>query len=84
MMYVNLFWAWGHPEVYILMLPAFGVFSEVFPTFTGKPLFAYRTMVYATVAITVLTFMPSPGCTGTICALCWRFSPRHSCSAPGS
>jgi cytochrome o ubiquinol oxidase subunit I len=57
MMYVNLFWAWGHPEVYILMLPAFGVFSEVFPTFAGKPLFAYRTMVYATLAITVLSFM---------------------------
>jgi cytochrome o ubiquinol oxidase subunit I len=57
MMYVNLFWAWGHPEVYILILPAFGVFSEVFPTFAGKPLFAYRTMVYATVAITVLSFM---------------------------
>ncbi len=57
MMYVNLFWAWGHPEVYILMLPAFGVYSEVFPTFAGKPLFAYRTMVYATVCITVLSFM---------------------------
>jgi cytochrome o ubiquinol oxidase subunit I len=57
MMYVNLFWAWGHPEVYILILPAFGVFSEVFPTFAGKPLFAYRTMVYATMAITLLSFM---------------------------
>ena len=57
MMYVNLFWAWGHPEVYILMLPAFGVFSEVLPTFAGKPLFAYPTMVYATVAITILSFM---------------------------
>jgi len=56
MMYVNLFWAWGHPEVYILMLPAFGVFSEVFPTFAGKPLFAYKTMVYATVCITILSF----------------------------
>jgi cytochrome o ubiquinol oxidase subunit 1 len=57
MMYVNLFWAWGHPEVYILVLPAFGVFSEVLPTFAGKPLFAYRTMVYATIAITLLSFM---------------------------
>ena len=57
MMYVNLFWAWGHPEVYILILPAFGVFSEVTPTFAGKPLFAYRTMVYATISIAVLSFM---------------------------
>ena len=48
MMYVNLFWAWGHPEVYILILPAFGVFSEVIATFSGKPLFSYRSMVYAT------------------------------------
>lgn len=57
MMYVNLIWAWGHPEVYILMLPAFGVFSEVIATFAKKPLFGYRTMVYATVGITVLAFM---------------------------
>jgi cytochrome o ubiquinol oxidase subunit 1 len=56
MMYVNLFWAWGHPEVYILILPAFGVFSEVLPTFTGKPLFGYRTLVFATIAIAVLSF----------------------------
>src|SRR6202043_1214774 len=42
MMYVNLFWVWGHPEVYILVLPAFGVFSEVSATFSGKPLFGYR------------------------------------------
>jgi cytochrome o ubiquinol oxidase subunit 1 len=56
MMYVNLFWAWGHPEVYILILPAFGVFSEVLPTFTGKPLFGYRTIVYATIAIALLSF----------------------------
>jgi cytochrome o ubiquinol oxidase subunit I len=57
MMYVNLIWAWGHPEVYILMLPAFGVFSEVVPTFAEKPLFGYPTMVYATLCITVLSFM---------------------------
>src|SRR5690349_3686172 len=48
MMYVNLFWAWGHPEVYILILPAFGVFSEVVATFSGKGLFSYRSMVLAT------------------------------------
>jgi cytochrome o ubiquinol oxidase subunit I len=56
MMYVNLFWAWGHPEVYILILPAFGVFSEVIATFSGKPLFGYRSMVLATLAICVLSF----------------------------
>jgi cytochrome o ubiquinol oxidase subunit I len=57
MMYVNLFWVWGHPEVYILVLPAFGVFSEVFATFSGKPLFGYRSMVAATMAICVLSFL---------------------------
>ncbi|MFD2190582.1 cytochrome o ubiquinol oxidase subunit I [Pistricoccus aurantiacus] len=57
MMYVNLIWAWGHPEVYILILPAFGVFSEVTATFARKRLFGYATMVWATVAITVLSFM---------------------------
>jgi cytochrome o ubiquinol oxidase subunit 1 len=57
MMYVNLIWAWGHPEVYILILPAFGVFSEVFATFSGKPLFGYRSMVAATMAICVLSFI---------------------------
>jgi len=57
MMYVNLFWAWGHPEVYILILPAFGVFSEVIATFAGKALFSYRSMVLATLAICVLSFM---------------------------
>ncbi|UCI05199.1 cytochrome o ubiquinol oxidase subunit I [Mesorhizobium sp. B1-1-8] len=56
MMYVNLFWVWGHPEVYILVLPAFGVFSEVVATFSGKPLFGYRSMVAATMAICVLSF----------------------------
>jgi cytochrome o ubiquinol oxidase subunit I len=57
MMYVNLFWAWGHPEVYILILPAFGIFSEVIATFSGKPLFSYRSMVFALLAICVLSFM---------------------------
>src|SRR5271165_3050649 len=57
MMFMNLIWAWGHPEVYILILPAFGVFSEVIATFSGKPLFGYRSMVMATMAICVLSFM---------------------------
>ena len=57
MMFMNLIWAWGHPEVYILMLPAFGIFSEVFATFSGKPLFGYRSMVAATMAICILSFM---------------------------
>ena len=57
MMYINLIWAWGHPEVYILILPAFGVFSEVISTFSGKPLFGYRSMVAATLGICVLSFM---------------------------
>ena len=57
MLYVNLFWAWGHPEVYILILPAFGVFSEVAATFSGKRLFGYVSMVWATLAITVLSFI---------------------------
>jgi cytochrome o ubiquinol oxidase subunit 1 len=56
MMYLNLFWIWGHPEVYIVILPAFGVFSEVVPTFSGKPLFGNKTMVYATAAIGILSF----------------------------
>jgi len=57
MMFMNLIWAWGHPEVYILVLPAFGIFSEVFSTFSGKPLFGYRSMVVATMAICILAFM---------------------------
>jgi cytochrome o ubiquinol oxidase subunit I len=57
MMFMNLIWAWGHPEVYILVLPAFGVFSEVVSTFSGKPLFGYRSMVAATMVICVLSFM---------------------------
>src|SRR5271168_277689 len=57
MMYINLIWCWGHPEVYILILPAFGVFSEVVATFSGKPLFGRRSMVMATMAICVLSFL---------------------------
>ncbi|HWU79210.1 MAG TPA: cbb3-type cytochrome c oxidase subunit I, partial [Caulobacter sp.] len=57
MMFVNLIWAWGHPEVYILILPAFGIFSEIFATFSGKPLFGYRSMVAATLFITIVSFM---------------------------
>jgi cytochrome o ubiquinol oxidase subunit 1 len=57
MMYVNLFWVWGHPEVYILVLPAFGIFSEVISTFSGKALFGYRSMVAATMAICILSFL---------------------------
>jgi cytochrome o ubiquinol oxidase subunit I len=56
MMFMNLIWAWGHPEVYILVLPAFGVFSEVVATFSGKPLFGYRSMVMATMAICLISF----------------------------
>lgn len=56
MMYVNLIWAWGHPEVYILVLPAFGVFSEIVPTFSGKRLFGYKSMVWAIWAIVLLSF----------------------------
>jgi cytochrome o ubiquinol oxidase subunit 1 len=57
MMYVNLIWIWGHPEVYILILPAFGVFSEVVSTFSRKRLFGYASMVYATLVITVLAYL---------------------------
>ncbi|WP_241116652.1 cytochrome o ubiquinol oxidase subunit I [Achromobacter xylosoxidans] len=57
MMYVNLIWIWGHPEVYILILPAFGIFSEVVATFCRKRLFGYASMVYATVVITVLSYL---------------------------
>ena len=57
MMYVNLIWIWGHPEVYILILPAFGVFSEIVSTFSSKRLFGYASMVYATVVITILSYL---------------------------
>ena len=57
MMFINLIWVWGHPEVYILVLPAFGVYSEVIATFARKPLFGYRSMVAATLGICLLSFM---------------------------
>jgi len=57
MMYVNLIWIWGHPEVYILVLPVFGIFSEVVSTFSRKRLFGYASMVYATVVITILSYL---------------------------
>jgi cytochrome o ubiquinol oxidase subunit 1 len=57
MLFMNLIWAWGHPEVYILVLPAFGVFSEVVSTFSSKPLFGYRSMVAATMAICIISFL---------------------------
>lgn len=57
MMYVNLVWIWGHPEVYVLVLPAFGVYSEIVATFSRKALFGYKSMVYATAVITFLSFI---------------------------
>ncbi|MEA9731625.1 cytochrome o ubiquinol oxidase subunit I [Xanthomonas campestris] len=57
MMYVNLIWIWGHPEVYILILPAFGIFSELIATYSRKRLFGYTSMVYATACIGVLSFV---------------------------
>lgn len=57
MMYINLIWVWGHPEVYILVLPAFGIFSEVVATFSQKKLFGYVTMVWAIAIITLLSFL---------------------------
>src|SRR6476646_1706763 len=56
MLYMNLIWVWGQPEVYILVLPAFGIYSEVVSTFSGKPLFGYRSMVFATLAICIISF----------------------------
>ena len=57
MMYVNLIWAWGHPEVYILILPAFGIFSEVMATFCRRRLFGYTLDGLRDLAITVLSFL---------------------------
>ena len=57
MMFQNLIWAWGHPEVYILVLPAFGIFSEVVSTFCGKPLFDRRSMIIATLGICILSLL---------------------------
>ena len=56
MLYMDLIWVWGHPEVYILALPAFGIYSEIAATFSGKPLFGYRSMVFATLAICIISF----------------------------
>ncbi|MEI4269675.1 MAG: cytochrome o ubiquinol oxidase subunit I [Candidatus Dasytiphilus stammeri] len=57
MMYINLIWAWGHPEVYILVLPVFGIYSEVVATFSKKRLFGYTSLVWATIVITILSFI---------------------------
>jgi cytochrome o ubiquinol oxidase subunit I len=57
MMYVNMIWIWGHPEVYILVIPAFGIFSEVVSTFSGKRLFGYTSMVYALIVICILSYL---------------------------
>lgn len=57
MLYLSVIWGWGHPEVYILVLPAFGAFSEITQTFSRKPLFGYKTMVYATASIMVLSLV---------------------------
>jgi cytochrome o ubiquinol oxidase subunit 1 len=57
MLYWNLVWIWGHPEVYVLILPVFGIYSEITATFSGKPLFGYTSMVYATVVITILAYL---------------------------
>ncbi|CAM3854376.1 cbb3-type cytochrome c oxidase subunit I [Alicyclobacillus pomorum] len=57
MMFINLFWIWGHPEVYIVILPAFGVLSEVISTFSRKATFGYGSMVFALVAISIVGFL---------------------------
>ena len=57
MLYMNLIWVWGDPEVYILALPSFGIYSEIAATFSGKPLFGYRSMVFATLGICIVSFM---------------------------
>ncbi len=57
MLYINLIWVWGHPEVYVLMLPIFGIYSEIAATFCGKRLFGYSSMVYATVCITIMSYL---------------------------
>ena len=57
MLYMNLIWIWGHPEVYVLVLPAFGIFSEVTSTFCSKRLFGYTSMVYATMVIALMSWL---------------------------
>jgi cytochrome c oxidase subunit 1 len=56
-MYQHIFWFFGHPEVYIMILPAFGIISAVIPAFARKPLFGYTSMVYATASIAILSFI---------------------------
>lgn len=57
MLWANLFWVWGHPEVYIVILPAFGIYSEIISTFARKNLYGYKSMVYSMVAISLLSFL---------------------------
>jgi cytochrome o ubiquinol oxidase subunit 1 len=76
MMYVNMIWAWGHPEVYILILPAFGIFSEVIATYSGKPLFGYRSMVVATWGSAC-----SPSWSGCITSSPWGPAPTSTASS---
>jgi cytochrome c oxidase subunit I len=56
-MYQHIFWFFGHPEVYIMILPAFGIVSQIIPAFARKPLFGYSSMVYATASIAILSFI---------------------------
>ncbi|MGE6377633.1 cytochrome aa3 quinol oxidase subunit I [Peribacillus muralis] len=57
MLWANLFWIWGHPEVYIVILPAFGIYSEIISTFARRNLYGYKSMVVSMVAISVLSFV---------------------------
>lgn len=57
LLWQHMFWFFGHPEVYILILPAFGIISEVIPVFSQKPIFGYRALIYSGIAIGVLGFM---------------------------
>ncbi|WMC19853.1 MAG: cbb3-type cytochrome c oxidase subunit I [Candidatus Carsonella ruddii] len=56
-LYLNLIWAWGHPEVYILILPSFGIFTEILSSLCKKTIFAYKSLIYATISITILSFI---------------------------